>query len=162
MPIGIDRKIRRTLFPALVVASVLLQGCAPQPQAIPAPAGPISAVPQIKINGVPYPSEQAALATMHANDETIVAQVATEPDPLKGRALIVLPDHDRLRPLEAQQQSVLLKRVVTGPALDFFIDVTEKNLHELADAVVKNGAFQSVTVEERNDVLNPDNPMPTS
>jgi S1-C subfamily serine protease len=84
----------------------------------------------------------------------VVDQLATEADPIKGRVLIVLPDHDRLRPFVQQLQTARLKRPVTGSALDFFIDEVHQNLRELSDSIVKNSAFQTIAVEERNDVMN--------
>lgn len=139
----------------VLFASALLQSCVPQPGTQPVPATPISNITHIKIDGVEYPTVDAALAARKRDQDAIVAQLGSEADPIKGRVLIVLPDHDRLRPLVAQQTALQLKRVVTGDALDFLIDQARQNLHEQSDALVKNGAFQSATIEERNDVLDP-------
>ena len=129
----------------------ILQGCAPQPGQAAATA-PISNM-NFTVGGVPT-TEAGALATRKNAFDKQIAGLAVESDPLKGRALIVLPDHDRLRPLVAQQQSIALKHPVIGQALEAMVDEAQQNLHELSDSIVKNGAFQTITVSERNDVVN--------
>jgi S1-C subfamily serine protease len=138
----------------VVLLAAVLQGCAPQPTATNAATAPITNISNYKINGVDYSSEPAAMSARKAMFDNMVAQVATEADPIKGRALIILPDHDRLRPFVAQQSTAALKRVVTGAALEALVDEEQQNLRQLSDALVKNGTFQTITVEERNDVVN--------
>src|SRR5262249_3211428 len=120
-----------------------------------ASTAPITTVNSVKINGVEYHSLDAALAVRQAEHDKVVAQLPVESDPIKGRALVVLPDRDRMRPLMAQQENLAYKRVVTGQALDWFVSETEQNLQELADALVKNKTFERITVVQRNEVLNP-------
>jgi S1-C subfamily serine protease len=126
-----------------------LQGCAPQNAAN--PTGPITNM-TFKVNGNPT-DEAGMLAARKSVIDKQIAGLATEADPIKGDALIVLPDHDRLRPLVAQRQSLALKRPVTGQALESMIDEEQQGLRELADAIIKNGAFQTVSIEERNEVI---------
>ena len=135
----------------ICLIGAVLQGCAPQPGQAGATA-PIANM-NFVVNGVAT-NEAGALATRKSAFDKQIAGLAVESDPIKGRALIVLPDHDRLRPLVAQQQSILLKRQVTGQALEAMIDEEQQNLRELSDSIVKNAAFQTITVSERNDVIN--------
>lgn len=137
---------------ALLFAAAL-QGCAPQNANSTAPISNMT----FKVNGTPT-DESGMLAARKSAIDKQVAGIATESDPIKGSVLIILPDHDRLRPLVAQQQTIALKRLVTGQALESLVDEEQQGLHELSDAIVKNGAFQTVTVEERNDVID----LPTS
>lgn len=147
------------LYVTIGFLAAALQGCTPPVQNAANSTAPVTNITDLKLNGVDYHAdEQAWLAAQQADKNRFIAQISAEADPIKGRALIVLPDHDRLRPLVAQQQTLLLKRPVSGQALETFVDQAQQNLHELADSIVKNGAFQTVAVSERNDVVN----IPTS
>ena len=138
----------------LGIVLLLLQGCK-SPMAA-SNAGPITTINHIKIDGVEYSSQAAALeAQKQANDKR-VDNLGHETDPIKGRARIILPDHDRLRPLVAQQDQQVLKRVVTGEALEYLTNLQQLGLRELADSLVRSGAFESATIVEQNDVLDPD------
>jgi S1-C subfamily serine protease len=134
-----------------VLATVCLPSCAPQPAQNANATGPVSNM-TFKVNGTPT-DEAGMLAARKSVIDKQVAGLAAESDPIKGHALILLPDHDRLRPFVAQQQAAVLKRVVMGQALEAMIDEEQQGLRELSDALVKNGAFQTITVEERNDVI---------
>jgi S1-C subfamily serine protease len=143
---------------ALVGVAVLLQACA-QPPNTTAPVAadaPFSKVSNIKYNDVPYPTTAAALDAMRQDTAKVLDGLPSETDPLKGRALIVVPDHDRLRPLIAQQLLAALKRPVIGEALDYKIEQERLGLHALADALVKARTFETSTVVEQNDTRNPD------
>jgi S1-C subfamily serine protease len=146
---------------AACLALGLMQGCAPAaPPAPPPPTanntGPITSIREVKINGVTYSSEAAALEGRREDKDKLVAGLTREPDPIKGRAAVIVPDRDRLRPLIAQTEQQLFKRPVAGEALEFFVDEAQQDMHETADALVRSNAFESVTVTEQNDVLAPD------
>lgn len=138
------------------VVAAALQSCAPPPAQNAGNTGvPLMNVNNLTYNGANYGADEKGwLAAQKANEDSFVAQLATESDPIKGRALVVLPDHDRLRPLVAQQEAAAQKHPVAGRALDVAIDRAQMNLGELSDSIVKNAAFQTVTVSERNDVVN--------
>lgn len=141
---------------ALCLAVGLLQSCGPMPAQPGAnPTGPVANL-NFTVNGVNYGrNEPAAMAARQENFDKQVAALKPDADPIKGRALIVLPDHDRLRPLVAQTAANALKRPVIGPALEALVDETQQNLRELADSIDKESAFQHVDIQEQNDVLNP-------
>ncbi len=144
------------------LAIVLVQGCTPPapPAAPPPPAanntGPLTTIRDIKINGITYPSEAAALESRREDKDKLVAGLTRESDPIKGRVAVIVPDRDRLRPLIAQTEQQVFKRPVAGEALEFFVDEAQQDMHEAADALVRNGAFESLTLTEQNDVLAPD------
>jgi S1-C subfamily serine protease len=146
---------------ALVALSMVLQGCARPPEASPpasaaAATTPLDKVSSIKINGVAYATPAAALEALRQNSAKLVDGLAGEADPLKGRALIVIPDHDRLRPLAAQQGLMLFKRQVIGEALDYNIEMERQNIRVMADALVKSRTFEASTIVEQNDTRNPE------
>jgi hypothetical protein len=72
--------------------------------------------------------------------------------PVGGRALLVLPDRDRLRPMV---RSVFKNSVPTDQQLGWVIDFERQTLEGVSDAVVKSRIFQSVTVSERNETAQP-------
>jgi S1-C subfamily serine protease len=129
-----------------IAALILLQSCAPQPGSATS-GGPVT------VNGTRFESGPAALAYLQNLKTNLVAAIPTEADPIKGSALVILPDHDRLRPLTNQQLAVSLKAVPPANSVDFVNNANHQDLRELADALVKNGTFQTVTIEERNDVI---------
>lgn len=140
---GLGRRLMiRIVLP--IVALVGLQSCAPQQTAAPG---------AVTINGVRYPNADAGLAALQITKSNIIAQIPAETDPIKGTALVIIPDHDRLRPLTNQQMTTALKKVPPAGSVDFVSSANHQDLRELADALVKNGAFQTVTIEERNDVV---------
>jgi S1-C subfamily serine protease len=147
-----------SLLPLCAVLG-LLGSCAPMATNRPQPAaatGPISTVNGANVNGAHYATAAAAVDALRGSEEGYVAQVAPEADPIKGTVRIILPDHDRLRPLVAQNFAQVTKRIVTGAALDFLIDEFQVGLQAAADAVVKTGEFSSASVVVQNDVLNPE------
>ena len=105
-------------------------------------------------HGVRYPNADAALVALQGTKTNIVAQIPAEPDPVKGTALIIIPDHDRLRPFTNQMLTTSLKQFVPVTTVDFVNNAASQDVRELADALVKNGTFQTVTIDERNDVIN--------
>lgn len=151
--------LRFALLLPLCAALGLLGSCAPmatnRPQPV-AATGPVTTVTGATVNGVHYTTAAAAVDALRGSEEGYVAQVTPEADPIKGTVRIILPDHDRLRPLVAQTAMQATKRIVTGAALDFLIDEFQVGLQAAADAVVKGGEFSSASIVVQNDVLNPE------
>ncbi len=138
-----------------LAASCVPPGAANRAPTAAAANGPITTVKTITINGVFYATPAAALDGLRQTDEGYVAGVAHEADPVRGSVRIILPDADRLRPLVAQNLMQTLKRLVTGEALDFFIEESRINNRAAADALLKSGEFESGTIVEQNDVSDP-------
>ena len=104
----------------------------------------------VKFNGkVMTPT--AALNALSRNDAETLRQIQPERDPLGKTVRIVLPDHDRLRPLVGQR----LKQPTSG-TLDFVAEFDRLELHINADAVVRSQLFSRATIVEQNDVVAPD------
>jgi S1-C subfamily serine protease len=140
---------------ALATVLGLLAACA-QPGAINASAtGPITNLKNIKVDNVEYATPAAALAAEHRTTERIVEEIAPEADPIKGTVRVIVPDTDRLRPLLSQTTLQLLKRPVTGEALDFFIEQQRIYNTTAANALLKTRAFEAGIFVEQNDVNDP-------
>jgi S1-C subfamily serine protease len=125
----------------VAVAGLALQACAPRQNP--------SAISYL---GTTYANPAEALDAERSDITRFVAGITREPDSVRGSVLVVLPDHDRLRPLVAQ----IAKRNVYAPGFDLYVDAWLSALHANADALVKSGAFESATVKEQNDTRNPD------
>src|SRR5262245_527238 len=102
---GIMRRAR------LLLSAVLLLGCTPEPP-VPSPAAQPQPgqVTSIKIDGVDYRTPREALEAMKRSIDAAVAGLPKESDPLRGKVRVVLPDHDRMRPVLAQLLAQRLKR----------------------------------------------------
>ncbi|HJT08532.1 MAG TPA: serine protease [Stellaceae bacterium] len=99
-----------------------------------------------------YSDGASALAAHQRDIADQVAAVPIAAQPAGGRALLVVPDRDRLRPL---MRSLFKTRVPTDEQLDWAIDFERQALQGVSDAVVRSRIFQSVTVLERNDTAQP-------
>jgi S1-C subfamily serine protease len=139
-----------------IVAMLALAGCAAQPipasiAANPAPVqGPPGKV-NITINGKSYTTAKEALAVLGQTSMANVQGLQPEATPLRGKARIVTPDRDRLRPLIVQQYKTL-----AGEALDFRIDEYHQILLADVEALTRSKAFESVTTAELNDTVAPE------
>jgi S1-C subfamily serine protease len=144
--------------PALVAALLLLASCVqPKPTATPTqPLQSVDRVTSVTVNGVVYTNTTDALAAVRASQKSAVQGLAKEPDPIKGDARIIVPDHDRLRPFVQQQLVQQLKRNVTGAALDYYIEFERNQILAMADALVQAQAFEKISVTEQNDTRNPE------
>jgi len=138
--------------------TLALTACAPVPQtgAGQNGAGQTGAGKPVVINGTSYPNYAAALDAMNQTYTKSVAGVEKDKAPITGRALVVVPDHDRLRPLMAQLLIAVLKRPVTGEPLEFVTEQRRLEIRAEADALVKAGEFETVTIREQNDTREPD------
>lgn len=165
---GVSMDYRRRCVGLGIVlrAAVILSlgGCAagaepssatPQGVAVaPPPASPghydYSGIKSIRVNGQVMTPE-AALDASNRAFAAQVAQIAIEGKPIAKSVRIVLPDHDRLRPLAAQA----LKRP-GGGAVEFFAERDRLALHELADVLAHSQLFSSTAIVEQNDTVAPD------
>jgi S1-C subfamily serine protease len=127
-----------------------LGACAPERQAVAPPAAPAAPAVTFTVDGVKYASRAAALAATRQKLGATLDAIPGERDPLSGRARIVVPDRDRLRPLVTQQ----VKRA--GEILEFALDADHDSLRAMADAVVRVRAFETATAVEQNDTADPD------
>jgi S1-C subfamily serine protease len=106
----------------------------------------------VTVDGVRYPSAQAALDAQRQTSETSIAALPHEPDPLLGRVQIVLPDRDRLRPFVIS----LNHGPVVPAAIDYFISLNDMVQHSAANALMYTHAFETSHMIEQNDTTNPD------
>lgn len=132
----------------------LLAGCA-QPAVNATSNGPITRLTSIKVDNVTYATPAAALAAEQRLADRYIGDIPPETDAVKGTVHIIVPDHDRLRPLVAQITQQGLKRAVGGEALDFLIDQLQLYNRTAANALLKAHAFESGSIVEQNDVNDP-------
>jgi S1-C subfamily serine protease len=128
-------------FPIIVIA-VLLAGCVRS-----------TPVQVFTYNGTKYYDASSALA---AHDRDVAAQIDALPAAtvtLPAHAVIVLPDRDRLRPLV--RSNFRGPAVVTDDLLNYAIAFQQRTLTGIAESITKSHLFQSVSVLERNDTLQP-------
>jgi S1-C subfamily serine protease len=144
--------VGRQFLAVAVGAMLTLSGCVAPPTS----TAPLSRITNIKINGVDYATPAAALEAKRQANQRTLDTFAKSPEPIKGRARVVVPDRDRLRPLVAQELQQQLKRPVAGDLLEFEVASRQLDLRTFADALDKAGAFETVEVVEQNDVRNPD------
>jgi S1-C subfamily serine protease len=132
------------LLPAAIALTVL-SACAPV-----SPGGATN----FSRNGADYASPAAALDARHAEAETSLATLATEPDPVLGKLRIVIPDRDRLRPYA---MSRLSEQGSSTPAqLSYLTDDGELVMQIDAEALTRTRAFQYTKTVQQNDTLDPD------
>jgi S1-C subfamily serine protease len=116
-----------------------------QPPALPtAPTQPTTRT-TYTYDGKQYPTAQAALAAQRERIAATLAGVVKQPEPIAGRARIVLADRDRLRALTSNQADVSAN-----------IETQSLSEHETADAIIKAGIFASARIVEQNDTANPE------
>jgi hypothetical protein len=102
-------------------------------------------------NGQKYSGAQQALAAQRRDLDAQVAAVPTSAGPIHAKALIVLPDRDRLRPLA----QAVLKTPLSADALSYAVEFTRDTLWSVANAIVKARVFDAVQILERNDTVQP-------
>lgn len=95
---------------------------------------------------------EAALAATSRSYAALLPQIQTESEPIGRTVRIVLPDHDRLRPLAAQ----LVKPPGSIGAIEFFAERERLELHGIADVLARSRLFSSATIVEQNDTVAPD------
>jgi hypothetical protein len=118
--------------------------------AILAPLG-ASAATAYTYDGQKYASAREALAAHQRDLDRQIAAVPQAAAPVPGRALIVLPDRDRLRPLVAG----LFKAAPSEDLIAYGIEYTHQTLSAVANAATDARLFTEVQVVERNDTVAP-------
>jgi S1-C subfamily serine protease len=118
-------------------------------------AGPAPAttgkIGSITVDGTRYTTARDALAAQQRFSDTALEGLPPEAAPLHGKALVVTPDRNRLRPFILQRSPTL-----TGEILEYRIDEYRQNLLAEAAAVSRSKAFDSVSTAELNDTVAPD------
>lgn len=139
------RPLRR--LPLALGVVLLLTGCAAGLQTS-NPAYPGVKLVKVKDQYLP---PGAALAALSQEDTGIIAQIPAEPTPLAASARIVLPDHDRLRPLVMQ-----MTRPPNYGVTEWNAERLRQELHNFAALIEHSRLFATVTIVEQNDTLAPD------
>lgn len=104
------------------------------------------------VNGTPYATAQQALDAGWQISNGYIQALQPQAAPLPGKARIVIPDRDRLRPLVAQG----IVRFFIGEALDFRIDLERQELLLDVAALKQGKAFATIVTAEQNDTIAPD------
>ena len=103
----------------------------------------------INYNGKTFTSLDAFRATYMAEFTAQLDGVAPLPDRIGGKALIVLPDADRLRPIAVASNHA------TANNIDAFVAYHQSAAQSVADAMRRANLFDSVQVVVQNDTENP-------
>jgi S1-C subfamily serine protease len=144
-----------------IVALLVVAGCAmpptvassaadPAPAAVPPPLPP-GKITTVTVNGKAYGTGKEALAALWQISMANVQGLQPEATPLHGKARIVTPDRDRLRPVVMQ-----MYKGAVGEILEYRIDEYRQNLLAEVAALTRSKAFDSVTSAELNDTVAPD------
>jgi S1-C subfamily serine protease len=112
-----------------------------------------SAAGNYTYKGEKFDSANGALAAHKRDVDAQVAAVTPVPSPLHGRALLVIPDRDRMRPLI--RAGVFKSTNPTPEALDFAVDFTRQMLRGVSEALARGRLFDSIAVVVRNDTEQP-------
>ena len=104
---------------------------------------------------VTSPTTLAAILDAHRREgDTAIAGIPKQQDPVLGKARIVIPDRERVRPFALANATNAAS--LTPAQADYIIDFDQLMIRVVADAMAKTNAFASVEVIERNDTSNPD------
>jgi S1-C subfamily serine protease len=123
-----------------------LTGCVPQQQLTQQGSITITFADGRKFN-----SAAAALDAHRADGAEQIAAVPVFADRLAGKALVILPDSDRLRPLAAAG----FKGDYNNQMLDYEIRLRQLLLNNVVGALRKSNLFDLIDLIERNDTENP-------
>jgi S1-C subfamily serine protease len=106
----------------------------------------------VKVGDETYTSPDAAIAGMQEATAKAVASLTPEPDPIRGTALIVIADRDRLRVVPG-----LLGGTFGGMSnTEFLLTMRMLTAQAAADAIVKGHVFDNATIVTMNDTAEPD------
>ncbi|HVJ54525.1 MAG TPA: serine protease [Aliidongia sp.] len=125
----------------LAACLLVLAGCAAKP----APQSSYG------VNGTQYHTADEALGAARAFGAEQIAAIGQVQDRIGGRALIVLPDDDRLRPVEAAKFKTPLPPV----SMDFFMRSERQSLDNAAGALSQTNLFDHADIVLRNDTEDP-------
>jgi S1-C subfamily serine protease len=133
-------------------AAALLFGCAPRQTGgvSVADATAYPGLTSVRFNNEVM-SPSAALDASSRADAAIIAQIPPAPHPIAASVRIVVPDHDRVRPLIVQ-----LTRPPTPGVVEFGSERLRQELHDFGELVEHSGLFEHVTIVEQNDTVAPD------
>jgi S1-C subfamily serine protease len=126
-----------------IFLTAALAGCVQQP---------VASKPTYTYMNQKYADAASVLAAHQRDLAEQIAAVPVSPAPVGGRALIVVPDRDRLRPM---MRGIFKNGAPSDEQLGWSIDFERQSLNGVSDAVVRSRLFQSVTVLERNDTAQP-------
>jgi S1-C subfamily serine protease len=101
-------------------------------------------------NNQRYPTAAAALADFQRDLDARITAVTVSPTPLAGKALIVVPDRARLRPLILSTASAAVKADPDTP-----VAFRHRYLWAQANALMRARIFQKAEIAERNDTVAP-------
>lgn len=140
LAISTMRMTARTLAVLLALGGGL-GGCAPQQ----------AAQPQINVtfNNKTFTSLDAFRAAYMADFTSQLDGVAPMSDRIGGKALVVLPDTDRLRPIAMAADHA------TANNVDAFVAYRQMAAQNVANALLRANLFDSVQVVVQNDTENP-------
>jgi S1-C subfamily serine protease len=98
-----------------------------------------------------YTSPAEALADYQRDLDNQITAVTVSPTPVAGKALIVLPDRARMRPLVTNT----LGTAMTAEATAYLVAWRHRYLWAVANAIVRARLFQTIQIVERNDTVEP-------
>jgi S1-C subfamily serine protease len=104
----------------------------------------------INFEGKQYSSWDAAFAAMRASRDEQLAAVKHVDHPVGGRALVVIPDADRLRPIENQK---LVGNM--APQAPSFGEFDHEGAEVAGEALKRAGLFDQVEIVTRNNTVDP-------
>jgi S1-C subfamily serine protease len=135
-------KIGKARYFALIGAMLLLAACIAKPAVSP---------PTFNVGGKQYHSTAEALEASRVVLNEQAASLGQIPDRIGGRALIVLPDMDRLHPVFA----AVLKAPITPATIDFVVTLSHQTNAIYAEALKQANLFDHADIVERNDTEDP-------
>jgi S1-C subfamily serine protease len=101
-------------------------------------------------NNQKYTSAAAMLADFRRDLDYRLTAVVVSPTPLAGKALIVVPDRDRLRPLIMSSASPATKADPDTPITSRYLFIRAQ-----ASAIARARIFEKAEIAERNDTVAP-------
>ncbi|HUK09369.1 MAG TPA: serine protease [Stellaceae bacterium] len=113
-------------------------------------AGPAPAA-TFKYNGQTYTDGDAALAAAKRDMAARAQKITPSANPIKGQALIVVPDNARVLPWVRGN----LRTTFDEGSLSFVARYQQLLLRNIADEIVRARIFEQATVDERNDTIQP-------
>src|SRR5882672_8040770 len=75
----------------------------------------------VKVNGREFSTPAAALDAIRLSYNESLGALMVEPDPVSGRARVIVPDRDRLRPM-VQQTFMRTPTIMSTEVLEFYIN----------------------------------------
>jgi len=114
-------------------------------------AEPALAATTFKYNGQTYADGDAALAAAKRDMVARAQKITPFANPIKGQALIVVPDNARVLPWVRGN----LHTAIDEASLSFVARYQQLLLRNIAEEIVRARIFEQATIEERNDTVQP-------